>query len=228
MASALGFILMGPPGVGKGTFATRLGPKFNLAIISTGDLVRNEIKANSALGQRIKQISEQGKLVDDDTILGMAKARVSQPDCKHGFIFDGFPRTIVQADKLGNFAKINAAVNLNLPQEILVEKAISRRVCKNCGQGYNLANIQNGDYVMPPLLPKKQGICDKCNGPLIQRADDTVEVVSNRLKIYNDQTAPLIDYYKKKGLLLEFNIKKGLDDLPLLVELFRGLTHRAI
>lgn len=168
----------------------------------------------------------QGKLVDDDTILAMAKTRVGHADCKKGFIFDGFPRTLVQADKLDSFAHIDVVINLNLPQEILVEKAVSRRVCKGCGNGYNIANIKNGDYDMPPLLPKKTGICDKCGSELMQRADDTVEIVSNRLKVYNNQTAPLIEYYKKKGLLLEFDIKKGLGDLPLLVELFRGLTHR--
>ena len=156
----------------------------------------------------------------------MAKQRVSQPDCKKGFIFDGFPRTIVQADKLQEFAKIDVVLNLSLPQDMLVEKAISRRVCKGCGQGYNLANIKKGEYDMPPLLPKVEGKCDKCNNVLIQRADDTVEIITNRLEVYNKSTAPLIDYYTKKGLLINFDIKKGLGDLPLVVQLFKGLTHR--
>ena len=222
----LGVIFLGAPGVGKGTYANKIGPLFGLTVISTGDLVRNEIKLNTPLGKKIKELSEAGKLVDDEIILNMAKQRVSQPDCKKGFIFDGFPRTIVQADKLQEFAKIDVVLNLSLPQDMLVEKAISRRVCKGCGQGYNLANIKKGEYDMPPLLPKVEGKCDKCNNVLIQRADDTVEIITNRLEVYNKSTAPLIDYYTKKGLLINFDIKKGLGDLPLVVQLFKGLTHR--
>lgn len=219
-------IFLGAPGVGKGTFANKIVPLFNLTTISTGDLVRHEIKHNTPLGQQIKAFNDAGKLVDDEIILTMAKNKlqqVTQDTSLHGYLLDGFPRTVVQAQRLNEFTSLTAVINLNLDESVLIQKAVSRRVCKSCGAGYNLANIQRGDINMPPLLPKKEGICDKCGGGLFQRDDDTEAVVRNRLDVYNKQTFPLIEFYQKQGILHQFNIKRGLGDLPDLIELFKKL-----
>ena len=215
-------LLMGAPGVGKGTFASRLAPALNVPTISTGDLVRAEIKSGSALGQKIADINDRGELVDDDLITEMARARLNEDDAKGGFILDGFPRTSGQAEALETFRHVELAVNLDIDTEVLVQKITSRRVCEDCGNGYNIARIHKGDIQMEPLLPEKEGVCDKCGGKLVQRADDTPEIVRNRLEIYNAETAPLIEFYRERGTLAEFSVKRGVDDLPELLELIES------
>ncbi|KAF0709626.1 Aste57867_5851 [Aphanomyces stellatus] len=208
-------MFLGPPGVGKGTYATRLAPKLNIPTISTGDLVRAEIKRDSALGKQIKEFSASGKLVPDEIILTMVRNRLNEPDAQRGYILDGFPRNVSQAVEFDKIATLDLVVNFDLPEWVLLEKLSGRRMCSGCGTGFNVADINRGEYVMPPLLPKVNGICDKCGSTqLIQRADDAVDVVRHRLKVYDDETAPLIDYYDKKGVLTNFHVTKGLADLP--------------
>eukprot|EP01083_Nonionella_stella_P096501 271324_1 len=210
-------VFLGAPGVGKGTFAKRLAPKYNVEIISTGDIIRTEIKNKTEIGMKVKEISERGDLVPDEIVTEMAKNRLKTME--NGWILDGFPRTVGQAEALSEFASLDFVLNLELRRDVLTEKICARRVCDGCGENYNVADINRDGIVMTPLLPKVEGVCDKCGCGLKQRDDDTVEVVQNRLEIYDSQTLPLVDFYKKRGLLLDFDIKKGVDDLPKLVEL---------
>ncbi|CAK4494846.1 unnamed protein product [Aphanomyces euteiches] len=211
-------MFLGPPGVGKGTYATRIAPKLNIPTISTGDLVRAEIKRDSALGKQIKEFSSTGKLVPDEIILTMVRARLQEQDAQRGYILDGFPRNVSQAIGFDKIDTLDLVVNFELPEWVLLEKISGRRMCSSCGTGFNVANINQGEYVMPPLLPKVDGVCDKCGGThLIQRPDDAVDVVRHRLKVYDDETAPLISYYEEKGVLKNFHVTKGLADLDRLM-----------
>jgi adenylate kinase len=202
---------------GKGTFASRLSPLFSIPTISTGDLLRAEIKAGTKIGKDAKAVTEKGGLVEDDVVLGLLNRRLAKLDAQSGFILDGYPRRISQADTLADLHPLSLSINLVLDQDILVEKALARRICEGCGNGYNLANIQRDGYVMPPLLPKVQGKCDKCGGKLVTRKDDTETIIRERLAIYAQETFPIIEYYREKGLLMEFQVKKGVADLPNLV-----------
>ena len=208
---------LSPTIAGKGTFASRMAPIFKIPTISTGDLIRAEIKAGSDIGKEVKSITDKGGLASDEIVLSLLKKRLDQPDAQAGFILDGYPRRISQADTLATIHPISLAVNLVLDQDILVEKALARRICENCGTGYNLANIQRDGYMMPPLLPKHEGKCDKCCGNLITRADDTESIIRDRLSVYFKETFPIIEYYRERGLLMEFKVKKGVADLPDLV-----------
>ena len=202
-------IFLGPPGVGKGTYASRISPKLGIAHISTGDLLRAEVKAGTDLGKKAKVLMDAGKFVPDDIVIGMLFNRLKQPDCKKGFILDGFPRTIPQAEALGKNLKMEVVINLVLRDEILVRKISARRVCRNCGDTYNVDHIREGKIDMPALLPKKPGICDKCGGTLYQRDDDKEATVKDRLVVYKKQTQPLIDYYRKTGLLKDVSVIGG-------------------
>lgn len=187
-------ILLGPPGSGKGTQAVRLSKQLGIPHISTGDLFRENISKNTELGQRAKAFMNEGKLVPDELVLDMLFDRVSQPDCAKGYLLDGVPRTIPQAEAIDKYLKPGTeliVLNLEVPDGIIVQRAEGRLTCKNCG------NIHN-KYFSPPAV---EGQCDKCNGPLITRPDDRADVVKERLSIYHSQTKPLIDYYKKKGVL---------------------------
>ena len=199
-------ILLGAPGAGKGTYASHISPLLNIPHISTGDLVRAEIKAGSDLGEKVKEYSSKGLLVPDEVITAMLKKRLAEKDAEKGCILDGFPRTIPQADMLGTIAAVDLVINIELDEDIIVQKIAGRRVCRQCGDIYNVADINKGDLRMPPLLPHVDGVCDKCGGELYQRNDDKESVVVDRLKIYHEQTAPLIEYYRKKGLLKDFQV----------------------
>jgi len=223
-AKRLRWCFLGAPGVGKGTFAGRIAPHFNIPTISSGDLIRDEIKRGTKLGQEIKAINDRGQLVGDDIVTRMVSDRLAKPDCAPGFILDGYPRRLSQAELLRSIVGLDMVLNIDLREDVLVQKAISRRVCRNCGKGYNIANIQLGEIKMPPLLPKKDGICDKCGGGLIQRDDDTEAIVRDRLQVYHSQTKPLIDYYNAAKILVSFQVLKGLDDTPRLIDL---LTQHA-
>jgi len=209
--------LMGAPGVGKGTFAVRLGPHFGVPSISTGDLIRAEIKSGSALGQRLQAITDKGALVDDETMSEILRKRLTAPDTARGFLLDGYPRRLAQAEALQRLAPLDLVVNIDLREDVLITKISSRRVCERCGANYNLANIREGEIDMPPLLPKVDGVCDKCGSRLLQRTDDRVETVRDRLRIYHEQTQPLEKYYDRQGLLLNFQVRRGIGDLPELV-----------
>lgn len=190
-------ILLGPPGAGKGTHAVKLSKELNVPHISTGDIFRYNIKNHTALGEKAKSYMDKGNLVPDEIVNDMLFDRISQDDCKKGYILDGFPRTLDQAKALDK--KINGIfnsiiVNINVSDSMLVDRVVGRLVCTKCGAPYHVAN-------MPP---KKEGVCDLCQGELIHRKDDTEEVVKTRLKVYHDQTEkPLFDYYGKKVIQID-------------------------
>ena len=193
-------IFLGPPGSGKGTYSTRVAKKLDIPHISTGDLFRAEMKAQTELGKRAKEFIDKGELVPDEVTIGMLKNRIEKEDCKDGFILDGFPRTIPQAEALDQITEIDRVVNIDIPDEVIIRRLTSRRVCRKCGEIYNALTMK----------PKEEGKCDKCGSELYQRDDDTEETVKNRLKIYMDQTEPLIGYYDEKGLLVNIRWDKGL------------------
>lgn len=188
-------VLLGPPGSGKGTQAVRLTKELGIPHISTGDLFRENISKNTPLGQRAKTFMDAGKLVPDEVVLDMLFDRVARPDCAAGYLLDGFPRTLPQAEafgqKIANTKADLVVLNLEVPDEVIVKRAEGRLTCKACG------NIHNR-YFSPPA---KEGACDKCGGELMQRPDDRAEVVEERLRVYHAQTKPLIAYYAGKGVL---------------------------
>lgn len=204
----MNLILLGPPGAGKGTQATRIVEKYKVPHISTGDIFRENIKNNTPLGQKAQEYMNKGELVPDQLVVDIALDRLGKDDCKNGFLFDGFPRTVFQADALDKFLKdkgkgIDLVINIEVEDKMLIERLDARRVCPTCAATYNVIG-------MPP---KKEGICDKCNDTLIQRKDDKKETVGNRIKVYHEQTSPLIDYYKEKGLIKDFDGMIGADAL---------------
>ncbi len=196
------FIIFGPPGAGKGTYASRLGRGLKIAVISTGDIFRDEVKRNTDLGRKVAKFLNRGELVPDKTVTDVLAKRIRKPNSKHGFILDGYPRTIEQAKALDTIAKIDAVILLIVPEWIIVERLSKRRVCKKCGAIYNLKYLK----------PKQLGICDNCGGELFQREDDKPEVIRERLRVYEAQTQPLIEYYKDKLPIL--NIKCRSADIP--------------
>jgi len=209
----MNLVIFGPPGSGKGTYSSRLVPKFGIVKISTGDLFREMAKENSPLGKKVDKILKSGVLVPDEITNEVLKKRLSQPDTKSGVIFDGYPRTVDQAKFLEKIIKIDLVINLKIPEKILIEKISARRICKNCGDIYNVADINeiidDVDYILPPMNPKKPGICDKCGGEIIQRNDDKPETVKERLKVYEKQSKPVIDYYKNKIKFLDVVVNRG-------------------
>ena len=201
-------ILMGPPGAGKGTLAKQLKETFNLVHISTGDMFRDAIKAQTELGNLAASYINRGDLVPDDVTIGLVKERLSQPDCDAGFLLDGFPRTLPQAEALSEISKqishpIEVVVNLDCDNDELVRRISGRRVCKNCGAPYHIISMK----------PKVEGVCDLCGGPLYQRKDDNEEALKVRLSHYVAETKPLFDYYQKLGLLESFNSLVGKEQL---------------
>ena len=181
-------IFLGAPGAGKGTQAERIAAAKSIAHISTGDMLRKEMRAGTELGMQAKAIIEAGGLVSDDIIIGMVKNRIQEPDCKNGFLLDGFPRTIAQADALGALTAIDMAVDISVPAERLVARICGRRMCADCGAGYHVSMY-------------KGNTCEKCGGALYVRDDDKEETVKNRIAVYEANTRPLIAYYEEKGLL---------------------------
>jgi adenylate kinase len=199
-------ILMGPPGAGKGTQAEKLTQKLAVPHISTGDMFRKAIKEETELGKQAKSFMDQGKLVPDEVTIGIVKERLAEPDCQKGFLLDGFPRTVAQADALNGILEemnvaLDAVINITVFREILIERLTGRRVCKSCGATYHI--------IFNPT--KNDGICDKCGGELYQRNDDKLETVGNRLDVYEAQTSPLIEYYEKKGLLKNIDGSQPMD-----------------
>jgi adenylate kinase len=194
-------IFFGPPGTGKGTYASRIGPKLGIPHISTGDIFRGAITSGSELGREAEKYMKAGNLVPDDVVIGIIKDRINQEDCKNGFILDGYPRTTEQASALEKITDIDLVINFVLSEEIIIEKTLARRICEKCGAIYNIADINRDGVHMPPLLTEKEGVCDKCGGKIIQRKDDNEATIRERLKIYKEQSEPLIEYYKEKGFL---------------------------
>lgn len=197
--------MLGPPGAGKGTQAVHIAEAYGIPHISTGDIFRANIKNQTELGKQVKSILDAGGLVPDDLTVSIVKDRLSQEDCKKGFIMDGFPRTIPQAEKFdamlaGKGLKLDHVINIQCPDEVIVSRMSGRRMCA-CGKTYHVRSNP----------PKVEGICDACGGKLYIREDDKAETVLQRLKTYHDQTSPLIDYYQKTGLLIDVD---GVKEIP--------------
>lgn len=201
-------ILMGPPGAGKGTLAKQLKQSLNLVHISTGDMFRENIKGGTELGLLAKSYIDRGDLVPDQVTIDMLKDRLAKDDCANGFLLDGFPRTLPQAEALEKLSKeinrpIEVVVNLDCNNEELIRRISGRRVCKNCGAPYHVTTMK----------PKVEGVCDLCGGPLYQRADDNEEALKVRLDHYVHDTKPLLDFYAERGLLKNFNSLIGSQEL---------------
>ncbi|WP_166245948.1 adenylate kinase [Paenibacillus turpanensis] len=202
----MNLIFMGPPGAGKGTQADWIINNFGIPHISTGDMFRAAIGQGTALGLKAKEYMDQGLLVPDDVTNGIVKERLQAPDCQKGFLLDGFPRTIPQAEALDEILTalnkpIDHVMNLKVDRSFLLARLTGRRVCRSCGATYHVE--------FNP--PKQQGVCDRCNGELYQRSDDTEEKVGTRLDEYTNKTAPLLEYYAKKGLLRDINGEQDID-----------------
>ncbi|HEX15603.1 MAG: adenylate kinase [Deltaproteobacteria bacterium] len=192
----MNLIMLGPPGSGKGTQAKRLTERFGIPQISTGDILREAVKEGTPLGKEAKRYMDEGKLVPDEVVVGIVRERLKEPDCEKGFILDGFPRTVAQAEALDRILeemgrKIDHVIDIEVSEDELLKRLTGRRTCKRCGAMYHI--------IFNP--PKRDGICDQCGGELYQRDDDKEETIKARLKVYREQTAPLIDYYEKRGLL---------------------------
>lgn len=193
-------VFLGPPGAGKGTQAERVCARFNLAHISTGDMLRQEMRAGTELGSQAKAVVEAGGLVSDAIIIAMVEKRLQAADCKNGFLLDGFPRTIAQADALGRLTAIDLAVNIDVPEAVLVDRISGRRMCAQCGAGYHVS-----------LYAKDT--CEKCGAKLYIRDDDKPETVKNRIAAYTEKTQPLIKYYEDKGLLQSVDGSRPLEQV---------------
>jgi len=181
------------------------------------------LKKKSVIGTQIKNLNDRGQLIPDGIMIEMIVNRLSQPDAKQGYILDGFPRRVSQAKALSRFSTLDLVLNIVLREDVLVEKAISRRICNLCGTGYNIANIQRDEIQMPPLLPKVEGKCDSCEkGVLIQREDDVENIVRKRLEVYHQESQPVIAYYSDARILVDFQVKRGLADLQRLLQLIKS------
>ncbi|MDR2608413.1 MAG: adenylate kinase [Treponema sp.] len=201
-------IFLGPPGAGKGTLAAKAVEILKVPHISTGNIFRAAIAAKSPLGLKVKEILDSGKLVDDETTIGLVRERLTQDDAQAGYILDGFPRTIPQAEALSGFSVVDKVLNFDIPDSGVVERLSGRRTCKKCGLNFHILFNK----------PRQEGICDACGGELYTRDDDKAEAIRKRLQVYRDQTAPLIDFYRKKGLLIDVDARPGVDEV---VENFR-------
>ena len=218
-------LLMGPPGAGKGTQAAELVTRYNIPQISTGDMFRAAVKEGTEMGKQAKACMDAGQLVPDSVTIGIVRERLNKADCKDGFILDGFPRTLEQAEALGQLLtelgiKLNRVVNINVPAAELVARLTGRRICRQCGATYHVLFNK----------PVQETVCNKCGGELYQRDDDREETVINRQKVYEAQTQPLIEYYQDKGLYTEIDglqaINKVMDDIILCLEKTTAAVNR--
>jgi adenylate kinase len=201
-------VLMGLPGAGKGTQAEKIVEKYGIPHISTGDMFRAAMKEETELGLKAKSFMDKGELVPDEVTIGIVRERLSREDCHKGFLLDGFPRTVAQADALESMLadlgkKIDYVINIQVDKEVLMERLTGRRICKNCGATYHL--------VFNP--PSKEGVCDRCGGELYQREDDNAETVQNRLDVNIKQTQPLLDFYQDKGYLVNIDGQRDINDV---------------
>ena len=201
-------ILLGPPGAGKGTQAVKIVEKYGVPHISTGDIFRENIKNGTELGKKAQEYMNKGERVPDDLVIDLATSRLLEPDCANGFLLDGFPRTVYQAEKLDEFlaahdSKIDVVLDIAVEKEELITRLTGRRVCKTCGASFHVVSVP----------PKQEGICDFCGGELIQRADDNLETVTNRIEVYEAQTMPLVDYYENAGNIAHINGAASLEDV---------------
>jgi adenylate kinase len=210
----MNIVLLGPPGAGKGTQSVVLSKSYGIPHISTGDILREAVKSQTPMGKKAKIFMDKGELVPDEVVVGIVVDSLGRDDTKKGYILDGFPRTLKQAEELdAALKKISSGIDMvlyfEIPENIAIERLTGRRVCKSCGANFHVKNIP----------PKKEGVCDKCGAELFQRPDDKLETVKNRLKVYELQTEPLIEYYTKKGMLKK--VSGALD----VKDLFKELSH---
>jgi len=206
-------ILVGPPGAGKGTQATNIIEKYGIPHISTGNILRDHIRRRTPLGEIADGYISKGQLVPDDLVLELVEERLKQEDCKNGFLLDGFPRTVVQAEALDQYlqkldCKINSLVNIVVPDDILIHRISDRRTCLDCNASYHLLYKR----------PKQEGICDVCGAKLIQRSDDNETAVSKRLEVFHHNTAPVIDYYRKHGVVLDIDGTQTIEKVKTSIE----------
>lgn len=196
-------ILLGAPGAGKGTQAEVICEKLGIPAVSTGNIIREAVKNGTPMGAKAKSYMEKGALVPDDVVIGIIKERLAQDDCKGGFILDGFPRTVPQAEALDTMGvAIDRVVEISVPDEAIEKRLGGRRVCGSCGSSYHMEHKP----------PKQEGVCDKCGGELILRKDDQPETIRDRLKVYHDQTEPLKDFYQGKGILRVVDGQAGIEN----------------
>ncbi len=197
-------IIFGAPGAGKGTYASRIQAKLSVEVIATGDIFRELMKEDSELGRKVRGYLEKGLLVPDEVVVEVLKQRLSKIPKEKGFILDGYPRTLEQAKILDSITEIDVILLLDVPDWIIIERLSTRRICRNCGTVYNIRFLK----------PKVEGICDKCGGPLYQRSDDNPEVIKKRLQVYQDQTRPLLEYFKEKKVPFVTSSTASLDQPP--------------
>jgi adenylate kinase len=195
-------IFLGPPGAGKGTLAGIVSKEYGIPQISTGDIFRDAIKRETELGKKVKEIVGRGDLVPDELTVSLVRERLDQPDAAGGYILDGFPRTIPQAEALDGFQSMDSVVNFSISDEVVIGRLSGREVCKSCGAIYHVKNMPS----------KVKGVCDRCGGALYTRPDDSLESITNRLEVYKKQTEPLITYYRKKKLLRDIDSSKSPED----------------
>jgi len=201
-------VLFGPPGAGKGTQAKFISEKFNVPHISTGDILRENVREGTSLGKKAKEFMDKGALVPDELLIDIIKDRLQKPDTRKGFLLDGFPRTIAQAEALDPILddinkKLDAVVDVDVSANELIRRLSGRRTCRSCGATYQITSNP----------PKVEGVCDQCGGELYQRADDTEAAIKHRIEVYQKQTQPLIDYYRKKGLLADIDGEREIDEV---------------
>jgi len=200
----MNIVILGPPGVGKGTYAEFLSKKYSVPKISVGDLFRSAIKDRTELGKRIKDYVSSGELVPDEIVIELVKSRLEENDCKRGFLLDGYPRTVPQAEAMMKFKKIDVALNFVAPDEVIMERIGGRRTCSKCGAIYHIKNV-------PPTI---EGVCDRCTGRLVQRSDEKPEVIKNRLVVYREKTKPVSDY---KGLLVDIDAHYDIEEIDKII-----------
>ncbi len=187
----MNLIMFGPPGGGKGTYSSRISDEYEIPHIATGDIFRREVDEGSDLGKKVKEYLDRGDLVPDDVVIKVVEKRLSEPDCQDGFVLDGYPRTLDQAEALNDIVSIDLVINLDVSEDVIINRLSNRRICSDCGEIYNLESIP----------PEEEGVCDECGGELYQREDDKPEVIKNRLEEYEERTRPLIGYYRTEGLV---------------------------
>jgi adenylate kinase len=203
----MNIVILGPPGVGKGTYAEILSKKYGIPKISVGDLFRKAIKDETELGKKIKGYVSSGDLVPDPIVIELVKSRIEEDDCRRGFLLDGYPRTVAQVEAKEKFKKIDVALNFVAPDEVIMSRIGGRRTCSKCGAIYHIKNIP----------PKVEGICDRCGGKLIQRSDEKAEVIKNRLVVYREKTKPVINYLRKKGLLVDIDAHYNIEEIDKII-----------
>lgn len=199
----MNMIFLGPPGIGKGTHGEIVSRKYGIPRVSTGEIMREEVKKGTDLGNDIKSYMDSGELVPDELVINIIKKRVNQKDCKRGFILDGFPRTVRQAKELGDITKIELVVNFVASEDEIIERITGRLTCRKCGAIYHVKNIP----------PKKEGVCDNCGGELYHREDQEERAVEKRMEVYEKSTKPLIEYYRKEGVLKDVDVEGGKEEV---------------